>query len=1206
MPPRRTHEGNRSPRRTAAEPRLDAGRLLETLWGMGDAIVATDDEGRVARLNAAAAALTGSSERDMAGRPLRDVLRVVDADTHATVDDLPKRIRSANATLPIPPQAWLIAKDGREHPVVGHGAPIWNEKGESLGVVLVMRDRTAELEAERTLLRSEHRHRSTMDAMIEGCQILDFDWRYVYLNATAEAHGRRPRAELLGRRFADMWPGVAATELFQKIRACLVDRVADHMENEFEYPDGRVGWFDLRFEPVPEGVLILSVDIAERKLHELRVQHLNKVLEAIRKVHQAIAREKDAERLVKRACDILVDTRSYRTAWIALDAGPASAPILAQTGCGGAFAEFRVRLGEGWTPPCRRRLESANQRMAVLQPDTDCAGCPLWNPDAHGVAGVVPVRREGRDLGVLTICRAPGLEHNDEEAELLAGIVDDLGFALHGIATERGRAAYELIVANTQDAVALVRPDGVCLEANAAYARLVGRPLDEIRGRPMADVLGADDFQGVVLPRMRRCFAGETVVHESTRHVPGDGDITAEMQYSPYFGDDGRVVSAVVSVRDITQHKRTEAALRESQKRFSMIFHHSPVGIVFTRAADGLIVDVNEAFAAIHGYEREQLLGRSSVEMQLWADPDARAGMIRRLFEHGHEEQLEIRFRRKDGEVRTLSITAKPIEWNGEKFTIGMAEDVTDRRRDEHELHVRNVLLAAQQEASVDGVLVLDEHDRHLMRNQRFGEMWQVPQDVLDSGSDEDIRRAVASQVEDPAAFLADVHRLMADREARATDELRLKDGRVFQRFTAPMIGPDGGYFGRIFHFRDLTERRRAEARSTKLEEQLRVSQKMEAIGTLAGGVAHDFNNLLVVILNYAQFALDALPADSRTRGDLLEVKKAGERAAGLTRQLLAFSRRQVLQPVRLDVNQVAEGIEPMLRRILGEDVEFTLELARDTGQVLADPGQLEQVLMNLVVNARDAMPEGGRLRVRTSAVELRESWEQEHADVVPGPYAQIEVSDTGHGMDEATRLRIFEPFFTTKPKERGTGLGLSTAYGIVKQSGGYIWVTSAPGRGTTFTIHLPRDRAGSAPQARAQSDAASARGTETVLVVEDEAALRELTRRFLESAGYTVVTAMDGTQALEILRAAKRPVDLVLTDVVMPRVGGGRLAQELSRHWPGIRVLYMSGYTDDAIENHGVLGPGMQFLPKPFTSNDLLRKVREVLDGPVDSGPPA
>ncbi len=761
-------------------------------------------------------------------------------------------------------------------------------------------------------------------------------------------------------------------------------------------------------------------------------------------------------------------------------------------------------------------------------------------------------------------------------------------------------------MANTQDAVALVRPDCVCLEANEAYARMVGRPLGEIRGRNMADVLGADYFHGVVLPRMRRCMAGETVVFESSRHVPGVGEITAEVQYSPCRGDDGRVVSAVVSVRDITQHKRTEAALRESQERFSMIFRDSPLGIVFTRASDGMIVDVNEAFAAILGYERDDLLGRTSLELGMWLDPETRAGVIRRLFEHGHEEQLEVRARRKDGEARVLSITAKPVEWNGEKFTIGLAEDVTDRRRNERELHVRNVLLAAQHEASIDGVLVLDEHDRHLMRNQRFGEMWQVPRDVLDSGSDDDIREAVASRVDDPAAFLASAHRLMADREARVTDELHLKDGRVFERFTAPMIGPDGGYFGRIFHFRDLSERRRAETQSAKLEEQLRVSQKMEAIGTLAGGVAHDFNNLLVVILNYAQFALDALPADSRARGDLLEVKKAGERAAGLTRQLLAFSRRQVLQPVRLDVNQVAEGLEPRLRRILGEDIEFTLELARDTGQVVADPGQLEQVLMNLVVNARDAMPEGGRLRVRTSAVELRDSWAQEHVDVVPGAYAQIEVSDTGQGMDEATRARIFEPFFTTKPKERGTGLGLSTAYGIVKQSGGYIWVTSAPGRGTTFTIHLPRDRSGATPQARAASAAASARGTETVLVVEDEAALRELTRRFLESAGYTVITAMDGTQALEILRGAKRPVDLVLTDVVMPRVGGGRLAQELARHWPGIRVLYMSGYTDDTIENHGVLGPGMHFLPKPFTSDDLLCKVREVLDGPGASVPGA
>ncbi len=387
MPPRRTHEGNRSPRRTAAEPHLDARRLLETLWGMGDAVVTTDDEGRIARLNAAAAALTGWSERDVTGRPLHDVLRVVDAHTHTTVDDFAERIRSANATVPLPSQAWLVAKDGREHPVVGHGAPIWSEKGENLGVVLVMRDRTAELEAERTLLRSEHRHRSAMDAMIEGCQILDFDWRYVYLNAAAEGHNRRPSSELLGRRYADMWPGITGTEVFQKIRACLVDRIADHMENEFEFPDGRVGWFDLRFEPVPEGVLILSVDVAERKTNELRVQHLNKVLEAIRKVHQAIAREKDAERLVKRACEILVDTRSYRTAWIAgrrahrCSRRRAAAERSPSSACASAKAGRRP-AGAGWhpratAPSCCNPTPSARAaRCGTLTRAVWPASCP--------------------------------------------------------------------------------------------------------------------------------------------------------------------------------------------------------------------------------------------------------------------------------------------------------------------------------------------------------------------------------------------------------------------------------------------------------------------------------------------------------------------------------------------------------------------------------------------------------------------------------------------------------------------------------------------------------------------------------------------------------------------------------------------------------------------------------------------------------------
>ncbi len=404
-----------------------------------------------------------------------------------------------------------------------------------------------------------------------------------------------------------------------------------------------------------------------------------------------------------------------------------------------------------------------------------------------------------------------------------------------------------------------------------------------------------------------------------------------------------------------------------------------------------------------------------------------------------------------------------------------------------------------------------------------------------------------------------------------------------------------------VHALRQRAARAAAEEALRGLQAQFLQAQKMEAIGSLAGGVAHDFNNLLTVILSYAGFMAEALRDGDPVKDDLLEVQRAGERAVALTRQLLAFSRKQVLQPEVLSLNQIASGLENMLQRILGEDIELRQTLAPELGLTLADPGQLEQVLMNLVVNARDAMPRGGTLTIATANVELDAQEATLRGELPPGPYVQLAVTDTGTGMDEATRSRIFEPFFTTKEKGKGTGLGLSTAYGIVKQSRGHIGVASALGRGTTVTIHLPRERAaGAARSVKPAARSPLVRGSETILVVEDQDALRKVVQRALEAAHYRVLTAADGDEGL--LTSARHPgeIDLVLTDVVMPRMSGSVLAQQLATQRPNLNVLYMSGYNDDAVVNHGVADVGMKFLAKPFTADELVRKVREVLDSPV------
>jgi len=523
-----------------------------------------------------------------------------------------------------------------------------------------------------------------------------------------------------------------------------------------------------------------------------------------------------------------------------------------------------------------------------------------------------------------------------------------------------------------------------------------------------------------------------------------------------------------------------------------------------------------------------------------------------------------------------------------ERYAAGLEMEVAERRRAEEALREKEEFLRSMLHASPVALFALTPEGKV--------NSWNKAAERIFGWSEEEVKGEILPIV--PEEYREEFQKLrerVMRGESFSNMELKRKrkDGTLIDisLSTAPVRSPRGETTGIMAAIEDITERK-------KLKEQFFISQKMEAIGNLAGGVAHDFNNALTPIMGISEMLLGQLDPEDPVCDDIKEMLKAGERCASLTRQLLAFARRQPFKLTVLNLNQVVANVEKMLSRLIGEDVELVIVLDPELENVKADAGQIEQIIVNLAVNARDAMPWGGKLIIETKNVELDMEYADRHVAVTPGPYVMLAVSDTGEGMDEETREKIFEPFFTTKEKDRGTGLGLSTVYGIVKQSGGNIWCYSEPGIGTTFKVYLPRaaEKAEQSPE-RETTPAGSLQGSETVLVVEDDESVRRLECRALERHGYRVLKAASGEEALKRCEAHQGQVHLMITDVVMPGMSGKELAERLAPLCPDMKIIYVSGYTDEGIVRHGVLEEGTHFIQKPFTVKTLARKVREVLD---------
>ncbi|MFI5089642.1 MAG: PAS domain S-box protein [Terriglobales bacterium] len=834
------------------------------------------------------------------------------------------------------------------------------------------------------------------------------------------------------------------------------------------------------------------------------------------------------------------------------------------------------------------------------------------------------VTKDGRRLAVEA--RTTNVPYQGRDAHL--SIVHDVTERKQAADTLQVQSAYlEQLIESAPEGIAVLDNQYNVLRVNREFTRMFGYAFEEIAGKSLEVLIPAErgkesNFIRSALDR------GQTINVETIRRRRDGSPVAISILGTP-IKVSGSPVALYLIYRDITQSKRAERALIESESKFRAVAETAATTICIHDSTRFLYV--NRAGEKMLGYSRAELMGMNPL---LLAHPDSREDMrLRGEARHRGETmpaRYELKIVTKSGEVRWLDFSVTSIQFEGKTATLATAVDITERKRAE-ELQAALYRIADQTSAATDLEMfyaaihsivgeLMDARNFYVALYDEDTGLLSFPyfMDERDPApSPRPLRKRITEYVmRSGEPQLAPAERFQELVRAGEIEEIGTpsvdwlgvpmkKGSKAFGVLAVQSYTENVRYGARDLeilnfvgqHVATAIEHKRSENALRHSEKQLWQSQKMEAVGRLAGGVAHDFNNLLTVIKGYTELMLEDLKPSDPMRTEMEEVQKAADRAAALTRQLLAFSRRQVLAPRVVNLNFLVEDMNKLMLRLLGEDIELSTKLDAGLGSVKADPGQIEQVIMNLAVNARDAMPKGGKLTLETANLELDQAYAREHAVVKPGPYVMLAITDTGCGMDAETLSHVFEPFFTTKEQGKGTGLGLSTVYGIVKQSGGYIWPYSELGMGTSFKIYLPRvDEMAEREQARAQA-ASGLRGTETILLVEDEEGVRALTRQLLQRHGYTVLEAEHGEDALLLCERYSGPIHLVLSDVVLAQMSGRELVQRLAPLRREMKVLYMSGYSDEAIVHHGVLEPGTAFLQKPFTTESLMRKLREVLD---------
>jgi len=803
------------------------------------------------------------------------------------------------------------------------------------------------------------------------------------------------------------------------------------------------------------------------------------------------------------------------------------------------------------------------------------------------------IRKDGKVVwGRLTVSLLPG---GEDQPHLALGMIEDISgrkAAEERMREERDRAQRYLDLVHV--IIVALNALGEVTLINQRGCAVLGYEEAEILGRNWFDVAIPETIRGQVRSVFSQLIAGERELagqHENPVVTWSGEERLIAWRNTVLTDEEGNITGALSSGEDITESRRSEDALRRSEERYRIVVE-SQAELICRWRPDGVLTFVNEAYCRYFGKTADELIGHSFMPLIPEEDQEKVEEHFASLSRENPVATHEHRVIASSADMRWLRWTNRAMFNSDGHLTeyqsVGL--DVTDRRRAEEALRASEARLRATLESVPFDFFIIGESGRYIMQNSTCRRHWG---DVVG-------KRPRDLDVADDALALWEENNARAFRGELVEGEVTVgtnEGPRTFYSIISP-IHDDGQIRGILGVNIDITGRRQAEDALRHSEEQLRQAQKMEAVGRLAGGIAHDFNNVLMVVDGQCNLLLRRLAQDDANRRGVEEIKTAAERAAGLTRQLLTFSRRQVLKPVVLDINDVIRDVEKMLGRVLGEDIEVVAELAPSPLPARIDHGQLEQVLLNLAVNSRDAMPRGGRLLLETAEMVLEEDAGMPVKGMEPGEYVVISVADTGCGMSEETLAQIFEPFFTTKDQSEGTGLGLSMVYGIIRQSGGRIRVSSGPGEGTEFMIYLPKaEFDANGPVSAADAVPGMPQGRETVLLVEDEGALRRLARVYLVMTGYTVVEASDGQEAIRLAGLHEGPIDLLVTDVVMPGMSGRELSERLSVSRPELKTLFMSGHTERALQDHGI-SEHERILWKPFSPEALAAKVREVLDG--------